>query len=48
MTFKLDWSGTDWPNTTTRTAYYLETTSNGQEYRYPQGLSHMTILELSG
>ena len=48
MTFKLDWSGIDHPNTITRTAYYLETTSNNQSYRYPQGIAHMIILELAG
>ena len=48
FTFKLDWQGMDWPNTTTRTAWYIETTSNGLEYRYPQGMSYLTILELAG
>ena len=48
FTFKLDWQGMDWPNTTTRTAWYIETTSNGLEYRYPQGMSFLTLLELAG
>jgi len=46
--FKLDWNGIDHPNTTTRTSYHIETTSHGQQYRYPQGQSHLTILELAG
>ena len=48
MTFKLDWQGMDDPNTTTKVGYYLETLSNGGQYRYPQGKSYLTVLEFAG
>ena len=48
FTFKLDWNGIDAPNTTTKIGYYFETTSDGVQYRYPQGRSYLTILELAG
>ena len=48
MTFKLDWTGIDAPNTTDKIGYYIETTSQGVQYRYPQGRSYLTILELAG
>ena len=48
MTFKLDWQGIDHPNTTDKVGYYIETVSSGVQYRYPQGQSYLTILELAG
>ena len=45
--FQFGFVGIDDPDTTAQIGYYIESVVNGGTYRFPQGASHLTILEIN-